>query len=272
MKFARPINIKGKPPLISSPFSSLHLGVDYAYPEGEPVYAAADGKISFAKFTETRQWIANGKNDPFKLPGWPTPVRALRTEDYGNFVKIVHEGGYSTLYTHLLPKQRVATGTTVKKGQLIGFEGSTGNSTGNHLHWEPRLNERAIDPSNMIDESFTNYFEVETPQPQPPMDLGQKASFADRVIIKDQGPQVDSGKFIAELFRSNGVDQYIQELENRKQAKGKLDGLLRRINVTGDTNKLTLEDIILAVSTFYGKEDIERIKKDIVALVQGYKG
>lgn len=270
MKLIRPINTKGTSPVVTSPFSSLHFGVDYGYPEGESVYAAADGTISYAKFTETRQWLANTWSDPFKPAGWPLTRRNLMTEDYGNMVKIVHSEGYSSIYAHLLPRQRVATGTTVKQGQLIGYVGSTGNSSGNHLHWEPRLNERAIDPSGIMDTTFTNYFEITQPQPAPPMaDLGQKASFADKIVIKDQGPQVDSGKFIANLFLTNHVDEYVQEVENRKQAKGRLDAVVRELGYTGDTNTLTKEDILLLMRNKYDPAATrKRTKQDCIDAIQ----
>lgn len=86
-----------------------HHGIDYAAPYGTPVYAVADGEVIFA--------------------GWKG--------GYGNFVKIKHKNGYITGYGHL---RRIASfirkGKRVKQGEIIGFVGSTGLSTGPHLHFE----------------------------------------------------------------------------------------------------------------------------------------
>ena len=90
-----------------------HKGVDYAARQGTPVRASADGRIS------TRQFH-NG---------------------YGNTVVLQHGGGYSTLYAHLskfADRQRI--GSWVKQGQVVGYVGSTGLSTGPHLHYEFRVN------------------------------------------------------------------------------------------------------------------------------------
>jgi len=90
-----------------------HKGVDYAAKHGSPVRASGDGRIFM------RRWY-NG---------------------YGKTVILKHGGGYSTLYAHLskyAPNQRV--GSWVKQGQIIGYVGSTGLSTGPHLHYEFRVN------------------------------------------------------------------------------------------------------------------------------------
>ena len=90
-----------------------HKGVDYAARRGTPVRAAGDGRVSLRQFY-------NG---------------------YGNTVILHHGGGYSTLYAHLskfADKQYV--GSWVKQGQVIGYVGSTGLSTGPHLHYEFRVN------------------------------------------------------------------------------------------------------------------------------------
>jgi len=64
---------------------------------------------------------------------------------YGNFVIIAHGGGIATLYGHLLATQ-VVVGDLVVRGQRIGLEGSTGYSTGPHLHFELRINDQVVDP------------------------------------------------------------------------------------------------------------------------------
>ncbi len=88
-----------------------HRGVDYAAPRGTPVYAAGDGKV-----------IASGYN-----------------KYNGNYVFIQHGQTYTTKYIHL-HKRKVRKGQTVKQRQIIGSVGSTGYSTGNHLHYEFLVN------------------------------------------------------------------------------------------------------------------------------------
>ena len=87
----------------------FHSGVDYAAPKGTAIYASGNGKVEMARYV-------NG---------------------YGNFVKIRHNSEYETAYGHM---QRFASGirpgVMVKKGQVIGYVGSTGRSTGPHLHFE----------------------------------------------------------------------------------------------------------------------------------------
>ena len=64
---------------------------------------------------------------------------------YGNFVIIAHGGGIATLYGHLLATT-VQVGDRVLRGEVIGLEGSTGYSTGPHLHFELRINDKVVDP------------------------------------------------------------------------------------------------------------------------------
>ncbi|MBV4397278.1 M23 family metallopeptidase [Advenella alkanexedens] len=99
----------------------LHTGVDYAAPAGTPVTAIQAAKVVY---------LANRGG-------------------YGKTVVLKHDNTYSTLYAHL---ERYAPGLVlgsyVKKGDLIGFVGSTGNSTGPHLHYEIRKNGQPVDPSS----------------------------------------------------------------------------------------------------------------------------
>jgi murein DD-endopeptidase MepM/ murein hydrolase activator NlpD len=86
-----------------------HTGVDFSAPRGTPVRAVASGKVTFAG----------------------------RQSGYGNIVRIDHPGPYDTAYAHLDRIARgVAEGTTIERGQVIGFVGSTGLATGPHLHFE----------------------------------------------------------------------------------------------------------------------------------------
>ena len=94
-----------------------HKGVDLAQPTGTPVYATADGIVSRA--------------EPFS--------------SYGNYIQIEHGGELQTRFGHLSGFAVVA-GEQVHKGQLIGYVGSTGRSTGPHLHYEVRIAGEAVDP------------------------------------------------------------------------------------------------------------------------------
>ncbi len=95
----------------------FHYGVDLAARRGTPIYASASGKVSVAKYSSS----------------------------YGNYVIIKHASGYSTLYGHMM-KRNVKKNQHVKQGAVIGYVGSTGRSTGPHLHYEIRVANRKINP------------------------------------------------------------------------------------------------------------------------------
>ncbi len=100
-----------------------HLGVDYAARRGTPIVAAGNGRISFI-----------GK-----------------TRGYGNIIKIRHTDGYTTLYAHQKSFRRgMKKGKYVKKGHTIGYVGSTGLSTGPHLHFGLYKHGRAINPLRVV--------------------------------------------------------------------------------------------------------------------------
>ncbi|MEN3792678.1 M23 family metallopeptidase [Fulvimarina sp. MAC3] len=97
----------------------IHKGVDWAAPTGTPVFAAFDGTVSYA---------GDGKG-------------------YGNLVKIDHEAGRATRYAHLSRfGEKAKVGTHVQAGDVIGYVGTTGLSTGPHLHFELYIADKAVDP------------------------------------------------------------------------------------------------------------------------------
>jgi murein DD-endopeptidase MepM/ murein hydrolase activator NlpD len=100
-------------------YTKMHTGVDWATASGTPIYAAGNGVVEKA--------------------GWES--------GYGKFVLIRHNNGYETAYGHMTAFARnIDEGTRVRQGQVIGFVGSTGLSTGAHVHYEIRINGRFVDP------------------------------------------------------------------------------------------------------------------------------
>jgi len=107
-----PIDKKNKP----------HFGIDITAEVGTAIHAAADGTITLAKKSE---------------------------DGYGNEVRISHSNGFSTRYAHMYTFI-VKKGMKVKKGDIIGFVGSTGKSTGPHIHYEVRKNGKAVNPEYFL--------------------------------------------------------------------------------------------------------------------------
>ena len=109
----------------TSPFGyrwgRLHAGIDIAVPEGTPIRAADGGTVAIA--------------------GW--------TGGYGNYTCINHGGGVSTCYGHQ-SRIAVSVGQSVSQGQVIGYSGNTGNSTGPHLHFEVRIGGNPVDPMGYL--------------------------------------------------------------------------------------------------------------------------
>lgn len=101
-----------------------HTGIDLAAPTGTPVYATADGVVSRA------DWFSS----------------------YGLYISVEHGASMQTRYAHL-SRLAVASGDSVKKGDLIGYVGSTGRSTGPHLHYEVRVEGLAVNPIPYMVES-----------------------------------------------------------------------------------------------------------------------
>jgi murein DD-endopeptidase MepM/ murein hydrolase activator NlpD len=100
----------------------FHNGIDLVGPYGAPIRAAAGGQVVYVGWN----W-ADGSD-----PAW--------------IVVIAHAGNLRTWYAHMQPKRPVDVGQSVKKGQVIGYEGSTGHATGAHLHWMVELNDDFVNP------------------------------------------------------------------------------------------------------------------------------
>ncbi|WP_299344024.1 M23 family metallopeptidase [uncultured Maritalea sp.] len=97
----------------------LHTGVDLSAKTGTPIYASGDGVVKRA------QWVSG----------------------YGRFVSLSHANGYETAYAHMTRiAEGMKPGVRVRQGQVIGYVGSTGYSTGPHLHFEIKINGRTVDP------------------------------------------------------------------------------------------------------------------------------
>jgi len=107
------------------PATSFHEGLDFDVDEGEPVMAAADGRVAMAE---------------------PLTVR-------GNAILIDHGLGVHTGYWHL-SEVNVAVGQQVKAGEVIGKAGSSGLSTGPHLHWEIRIGQINVNPVQWTRQTF----------------------------------------------------------------------------------------------------------------------
>lgn len=97
--------------------NKMHKGLDFAASTGTPIYATGDGSVKVSEFNS----------------------------GYGNMVVLKHGNGYESLYAHM-SRSKVRNGQKVKRGDVIGYVGSTGLSTGAHLHYEIHKNGEAVDP------------------------------------------------------------------------------------------------------------------------------
>lgn len=99
-------------------YTKQHAGIDFAAPTGTPIYAAGDGTI----------------------------VQRYRSGSYGNYVKVRHNNLYDTAYAHMSRFAKFSQGQRVSQGDIIGYVGTTGRSTGPHLHYEVHKNGVPINP------------------------------------------------------------------------------------------------------------------------------
>ncbi|MET1111323.1 MAG: M23 family metallopeptidase [Allosphingosinicella sp.] len=130
----------------SDPFrgrAAMHAGIDLAGPIGTPIYATADGVVQRSEYN-------NG--------------------GYGNLVELDHGHGIQTRYGHL-SKSMVVAGQKVKRGDVIALMGSTGRSTGSHLHYEVRIDGKAVNPVPFL--QSTSYLQS----------VQQRAAAATRIAI-----------------------------------------------------------------------------------------
>ena len=105
-----------------------HTGIDIPAPAGTSILAAKSGVVTTSTYNSS----------------------------YGNYVVVSHSDGTSTLYAHM-SRRGVSKGQTVSQGQVVGYVGTTGSSTGNHLHFEIRVNGSRVDPVNYFLGSMTLY-------------------------------------------------------------------------------------------------------------------
>lgn len=103
-------------------YTKMHTGTDFAAPRGTPIYAAGNGIIE----------------------------KAQRNGGYGKYVKIRHANGYKTAYAHMNGYARgIKKGKRVRQGQVIGYVGTTGRSTGPHLHYEVHVHGKKVNPQRI---------------------------------------------------------------------------------------------------------------------------
>ncbi len=111
----------------------FHPGIDLRAPLKTPIYAPANGVVEYAAYSN------NG---------------------YGYSVILIHNFGFKTVYAHMTRQDVVKAGEFVRKGQLLGYTGSTGLSTGPHLHYEVRFINKLLDPTIFINLNHKNYEQI----------------------------------------------------------------------------------------------------------------
>jgi murein DD-endopeptidase MepM/ murein hydrolase activator NlpD len=139
----------------------LHTGVDLAARSGTPIYAGGDGIVEMA------QWYSG----------------------YGRYVELRHANGYNTAYGHMSAiADGITPGTRVTQGQVIGYVGSTGQSTGPHLHYEIKINGNTVDPlavklprANSLPQQYQGEFEATIAQVRAL--INQESTPADPVTV-----------------------------------------------------------------------------------------
>ena len=158
-------------------YRRMHSGMDFRARHGTPIHAATDGKVEFA-----------GRNG-----------------GYGNFVRLRHQGNFGTGYAHM-SRIAVSAGQNVERGQVIGYVGSTGLSTGPHLHYETYRGSRKVDPADI---KFVTRAQLEG---------AELADFREQLVRLQR---VEPGAALVSLIPSSATqDEPVREidrLENRQQ-------------------------------------------------------
>ena len=160
-------------------YSRMHAGLDFKAGYGTPIYAVTDGVVAYAG----------------------------RKGGYGNFVQLNHGGGLASGYGHM-SRFAVSSGSRVRRGQIIGYVGSTGLSTGPHLHYELYRGGRAVNPMSV---KFTQRAQLSG------SDLAQFKGKLNRL------KSVKAGAALAPLKPSTRV---------KEQPKREIDRLTRRMDGT----------------------------------------
>lgn len=194
--------------------STDHRGIDIGAPTGAPIYAAGDGEIISA--------------------GWQG--------GYGNAVGIYHGNGLATFYAHM-SQILAAVGQIVKMGQVIGLIGSTGNSTGPHLHFETSVNGVDVDPGK--------YFGFSVGSRYVPADMLAYIHKGEAIIPKNENPYKNSRGAIlpnlADMVSSMG-----------RRSRGKDDGVSQPIAINQEINiNQPIASVYEMAKTF------ERTQKDL---------
>lgn len=153
----------------------LHEGVDIAAPAGSPIRAATDGVV----------------------------VRTGASGSYGRFVEIVHKDGFRTMYAHLGATARgVKPGLYAKRGQTIAYVGSSGRSTGAHLHFELRRNGKPLNPAFFLGQTFAEADDLPlraAARVSRKVRMAQVSSWPERVKpAKTKGPRVQTRLSVAD--------------------------------------------------------------------------
>ena len=148
-------------------YTRMHAGVDFGAPHGAPIYAVGDASVIFS--------------------GWHG--------GHGNYVKLDHGGGFATAYAHM-SRIAVASGTRVRAGQVIGYVGSTGLSTGPHLHYELYRNGTVVNPlsvrftvSNQVDQKELVAFKARMAQLKQVQPGAAMSTIGPRQAVSQQGPR-----------------------------------------------------------------------------------
>jgi len=158
-------------------YRRMHSGLDFRARRGTPIHAVTDGRVEMA-----------GRNG-----------------GYGNYVRLRHQGDFGTGYAHM-SRIAVRAGQTVKRGQIIGYVGSTGLSTGPHLHYETYRGSRKVDPSGV---RFVTRAQLS----------GRDLTDFREQLVRLQ--RVEPGAALASLVADSPVDdgpvREIDRLENRRR-------------------------------------------------------